>query len=200
MKLSIIIPTYNEEEYLPLLLKSIQAQDFVDYEIIISDAGSQDRTREIARKAGCRIVEGGMPAVGRNRGAEAAQGEYLLFLDADVCLTDGYLKISLEEFIEEELGIAITQISPLSDSRLDKMAHDFANFFMRRVETFKPHGAGCYGILTLKKLHDEVEGFDEDLDFGEDTDYIERMAEISSFKVRGGPGFWYPPAGWRRRA
>ncbi|WJI09969.1 glycosyltransferase [Methanobacterium sp. CWC-01] len=183
MKLSIIIPTYNEEEYLPLLLKSIKAQEFVDFEVIIADAGSQDRTREIAREAGCRIVEGGMPAVGRNRGAEAAQGEYLLFLDADVCLTDGYLKSSLEEFAEQDLGIAITQISPLSDSRLDKMAHDFANFFMRKVESFKPHGAGCYGILTLKKLHQEVEGFDEDLDFGEDTDYIERMAEISSFKV-----------------
>ena len=183
MKLSIIIPTYNEEKYLPLLLKSIKAQDFGDYEVIIADAGSEDRTQEIAQDAGCRIVEGGMPAVGRNRGAEVAQGEYLLFLDADVCLTDGYLKTSLEEFTEQELGIAITQISPLSDSRLDKMAHDFANFFMRRVESLKPHGAGCYGILTLKKLHEEVEGFDEDLDFGEDTDYIERMAEISSFKV-----------------
>jgi len=183
MKLSIIIPTYNEENYLPLLLKSIQAQNFSDYEIIIADAGSQDRTREIARDADCRVVDGGLPAVGRNRGAESAQGEYLLFLDADVCLTDGYLKTSLEEFAAEKLGIAITQISPLSESRLDKMAHDFANFFMRRVESFKPHGAGCYGILTLKTLHEEVEGFDEDLDFGEDTDYIERVAEISSFKV-----------------
>ena len=89
MKLSIIIPTYNEENYLPLLLKSIQAQNFSDYEIIIADAGSQDRTREIARDADCRVVDGGLPAVGRNRGAESAQGEYLLFLDADVCLTDG---------------------------------------------------------------------------------------------------------------
>jgi len=183
MKLSIIIPTYNEEEYLPLLLKSIAAQDFADYEVIIADAGSEDRTREIAREAGCRIVEGGMPGVGRNRGATAAQGDYLLFLDSDVCLTEGYLRSSLEEFTIEKLGIAITQISPLSDSRLDKMAHDFANFFMRRVESLKPHGAGCYGILTLKKLHEEVEGFDEDLDFGEDTDYIERVAEISTFKV-----------------
>jgi len=183
MKLSIIIPTYNEEEYLPLLLKSIKAQDFGDFEVIIADAGSQDRTREIAQKAGCKVVDGGMPAVGRNRGAEAAQGEYLLFLDADVCLTEGYLESSLKEFIERDLGIAITQISPLSDGRLDKMAHNFANFFMRKVESFKPHGAGCYGILTLKKLHEEVEGFDEDLDFGEDTDYIERMAEISSFRV-----------------
>ena len=54
---------------------------------------------------------------------------------------------------------------------------------MRNVESIKPHGAGCYGILTRKTLHEEVDGFDENLDFGEDTDYIEKIASISSFKV-----------------
>lgn len=54
---------------------------------------------------------------------------------------------------------------------------------MRKIETIKPHGAGCYGILTRKNLHQKVEGFDEDLDFGEDTDYIEKIGYLSSFKV-----------------
>ena len=48
MIFSIIIPTYNEEEYLPVLLDSIKEQDFNDYEIIVADANSSDRTREIA--------------------------------------------------------------------------------------------------------------------------------------------------------
>ena len=47
MILSIIIPTYNEEEYLPILLESIKKQNFKDYEIIIADANSIDKTREI---------------------------------------------------------------------------------------------------------------------------------------------------------
>lgn len=183
MKLSIIIPTYNEEQYLPKLLKSITRQKFTDYEIIVADAGSEDRTRKIAKRFGCKIVEGGLPAVGRNKGAEVAQGDYLLFLDSDVVLTDGYLESALKEFIENDLGISITQMIPLSDSMIDKLSHDFANFFMRKVETLKPHGAGCYGILTKKSLHKEVEGFDENLDFGEDTDYIEKIGYISSFKV-----------------
>ena len=187
MKLSIIIPTFNEEYYLPPLLESIKRQDFNDYEIIVADAGSEDRTREIAEKWGCKVVEGGMPATGRNRGAEAAQGEFLLFLDSDVILTRDYLKLCLDEFQQRELGIAITQIAPLSDSFLNKITHVFANFFMKRVENIKPHGAGCYGIITTKRLHEEVEGFDEDLDFGEDTDYIERIGALSQFKVLRSP-------------
>ncbi|MDO5835899.1 MAG: glycosyltransferase family protein [Methanobacterium sp.] len=187
MKLSIIIPTFNEENYLPHLLESIKRQDFSDYEVIVADAGSEDSTRDIAREWGCKVVEGGLPAVGRNRGAEAACGEHLLFLDSDVILTRDYLELCLDEFQKRDLGIAITQIAPLSDSFLNKITHDLANFFMKRVENIKPHGAGCYGIITTRKRHCEVEGFDEDLDFGEDTDYIERIGAISQFKVLRSP-------------
>lgn len=183
MKLSIIIPTYNEEEYLPALLESIREQDFTDYEVIVADADSEDNTRKIAEEYGCRVVEGGMPAVGRNRGAEVARGELLLFLDADLVLTDGYLRDAVEEFESEDLGIAITQMIPLSTRRRDKILHEFANRFMILVESIKPHGAGCYGILARKELHERVGGFDESLDFGEDTDYIERIGKISRFRV-----------------
>lgn len=114
MIFSIIIPTYNEEEYLPTLLDSIKKQNFDDYEIIIADANSTDRTREIAEEYGCIIVDGGMPAVGRNNGAKVAKGDYLLFLDSDLKLTDDYLRDVLYEFQMERLGIAITQMKPLS--------------------------------------------------------------------------------------
>ncbi|MGB9980058.1 MJ1255/VC2487 family glycosyltransferase [Methanobacterium sp.] len=183
MKLSIIIPTYNEEKYLPKLLKSIEEQNFEDCEVIVADAASTDKTREIAESYGCKVVEGGSPAVGRNSGAKVACGEYLLFLDSDVILTEGYLQSALDEFIENEQGIGITQLIPLSDSKKDKLLHDFANLFMRSVESIKPHGAGCYGILTTKKLHDEVNGFDETYDFGEDSNYIERIGKVSLFRV-----------------
>ena len=183
MKISIIIPTYNEEEYLPKLLESIKSQDFTDYEVIVADAQSDDNTREIAKDYGCVVVEGGLPGPGRNRGAEVAQGEILLFLDSDLELTENYLSNVVEEFESEELGIAITQMTPLSEKKRDKYLHDLANWFMIAVENIKPHGAGCYGIISKKDLHDEVGGFDESLNFGEDTDYIERVAEISEFKV-----------------
>jgi hypothetical protein len=57
----------------------------------------------------------------------------------------------------------------------------------KQISQIKPHGAGCYGILTYKSLHEKVNGFDEHVDFGEDTDYIERIGKISRFKVLENP-------------
>lgn len=183
MILSIIIPTYNEEEYLPVLLDSIKEQSFTDYEIIVADANSTDNTRQIAKDYGCVVVDGGLPGVGRNNGAKVAKGDYLLFLDSDLKLTEDYLRDVLYEFKMEKLGIAITQMLPLSNKVEDKIFHDLANKFMIGVENIKPHGAGCYGIIAKKSLHDECGGFDESLTFGEDTDYIERLAKKERFKV-----------------
>ena len=183
MILSIIIPTYNEEEYLPVLLESIKQQDFSDYEIIVADADSKDNTIKIAEEYGCIVVEGGMPAVGRNNGAKVAKGDYLLFLDSDLKLTEDYLAKVIYEFKMERLGIAITQMKPLSKKTEDKVLHDLANLFMISVEKIKPHGAGCYGIIAKRELHECCGGFNEELTFGEDTEYIERLAKKERFKV-----------------
>lgn len=183
MILSIIIPTYNEEEYLPVLLESIKQQEFSDYEIIVADADSKDNTVKIAEEYGCIVVEGGMPAVGRNNGAKVAKGDYLLFLDSDLKLTEDYLAKVIYEFKMERLGIAITQMKPLSKKTEDKLLHDLANLFMISVEKIKPHGAGCYGIIAKRELHERCGGFNEELTFGEDTEYIERLAKKERFKV-----------------
>ena len=183
MKLSIIIPTYNEEDYLPRLLKSIKEQNYTDYEVIVADNNSLDKTVEIAKEYGCKVVQGGLPAVGRNNGAKAAEGDILIFLDSDLMLTRDYLVDVVEEFEEEELGISITQMTPLSEKKSDVILHDLANWFMIAVEKIKPHGAGCYGIIVKKSLHDYLGGFDESLDFGEDSEYIERVSKISKFRV-----------------
>ncbi|MEE0024786.1 MJ1255/VC2487 family glycosyltransferase [Methanobrevibacter sp.] len=183
MILSIIIPTYNEEEYLPILLESIKQQKFDDYEIIIADANSTDRTREIAEEYGCIITEGGLPAVGRNNGAKIAKGEYLLFLDSDLKLTDDYLRDTIYEFRMERLGIAITQMKPLSEKSEAQLFHYLANQFMIGVEKIKPHGAGCYGIIVKRELHEKYGGFNEELTFGEDSEYIRRLGSSGQFKV-----------------
>lgn len=99
--LSIIIPTLNEEKHLEKLLKSIKKQDFNHYEIIVADAGSKDKTLEIAKRYKCRIAKGGSPAQGRNQGAEEARGDLLLFLDADVILPDKIFGKTLKEFKKE---------------------------------------------------------------------------------------------------
>lgn len=187
MKLSIIIPTYNEEEYLPNLLESIQRQNFDDLEVIVADNHSTDKTIEIAQSYNCKIVPGGLPAVGRNNGARIAQGELLLFLDSDCVLTNNYLSQTIEEFELHNLAIAITQIIPLEKGFINQLSHELANYMTKIISHIKPHGAGCYGIITYKSIHEQVGGFEESLDFGEDTDYIERIGKIGRFKVLENP-------------
>jgi glycosyltransferase involved in cell wall biosynthesis len=104
MKASVIIPTLNESDLLPGLLDRLDRQSFRDFEVIVADAGSKDGTQEICRSRGVVLVEGGMPAVGRNRGAAVARGERLFFLDADVMPPDDFLEKALEEMAAEESG------------------------------------------------------------------------------------------------
>ena len=98
--LSIIIPALNEEKYLPILLSQIKKQNFSGgkYEIIVADAGSKDKTVEIAKSYGCKVVPGGLPPKARNEGAKKARGELFLFLDADVVLPENSLEKFLKEF------------------------------------------------------------------------------------------------------
>ncbi|MCX6723115.1 MAG: glycosyltransferase, partial [Candidatus Staskawiczbacteria bacterium] len=111
--ISIIIPALNEEKFLPLLLNSIKIQNFSDYDIILADAGSKDKTIEIAKKFGCRIIPGGLPGKGRNEGAKVAKGEILFFLDADSVLPDGLLKNSVDEFNKKKLDLATFRLLPI---------------------------------------------------------------------------------------
>lgn len=91
MKLSIIVPAYNEEKLLPATLAAIRESAGVfstagwDWELIVCDNNSSDRTAEIARQAGAKVVFEPVNQIARarNAGAGAATGEWLLFVDAD---------------------------------------------------------------------------------------------------------------------
>ncbi|MDP8254848.1 MAG: glycosyltransferase [Candidatus Alcyoniella australis] len=86
MMISVIIPARNEQQVLPGLLSSLAAQTYSNREVIVADDCSDDRTSELAEQAGARVVRlerPGGPAAARNAGAAVAQGELLLFLDAD---------------------------------------------------------------------------------------------------------------------
>ncbi len=90
MKFSIIVPCYNVEAYLDRCVESIISQDFSDFELILVDDGSTDSTGSLCDRWGeqddrVRVIHkpnGGLSDA-RNRGMEAAEGEYLLFVDSD---------------------------------------------------------------------------------------------------------------------
>ncbi|MEK6890886.1 MAG: glycosyltransferase [Nanoarchaeota archaeon] len=180
--LSIIIITRNEEECLPRLLESIKRQSFRDFEVILSDAQSTDRTREIALFYGCKIVEGGLPSVGRNNGARFAKGEILLFLDADVVLPKGFLEKSLLEFSQKKVGCASPILLIMSDHFVDKFLFLFYNTWIRLTSKHFPQALGnC--IYCWKNAFNGVMGFDESILFAEDADFIKRCGFKYRFRV-----------------
>ena len=183
VELSIIIPTFNEEEYLPRLLESIERQWGNNREIIIADNNSTDKTVEIAKRYGARIVEGGLPAVARNNGARAARGEYLLFVDADTVMPDGFLKSLLKQFDEDFIDICIPVYKPIdSDKKIYKTLFELANSYLKLMEFIKPQGGGAC-ILVTRRLHRRIGGFEESRRTSEDHDYIFRASEIGRFRV-----------------
>jgi glycosyltransferase involved in cell wall biosynthesis len=181
-KLSIIIPALNEEKSLPTLFESIKDQEFKDYEVILADSGSTDKTPEIAAEYGVKIIKGGLPAVGRNAGAKEAQGEWLLFLDSDVFLSGKFLKFLIEEAEEVGADAATCAAVPLSDKLLDQVMHDVANAYIQLTQYFYPH-AGGFCILIKKSLHQQIGGYNESLKLAEDHEYISRAKKIGKFKI-----------------
>lgn len=181
--LSIVIPTYNEEKYLPLLLGSIQAQTYKDYEVIVADAMSTDRTRAVAAEFGARVVDGGMPGPGRNKGAAAAKGEYILFLDADVLLPDPwFLQMTVAEFAKRKFGTATCKVQPMSKKVVDRAIHEVFNYWMHLTQLTSPHAPG-FCIFVRKEVHEAIQGFDEQIKFAEDCDYVDRASQVAKFGI-----------------
>lgn len=181
--LSIVIPTYNEEESLPFLLRSLQGQTYKDFEVIVADSPrTTDRTREVAAEFGARVIEGGLVSRGRNAGAAVAKGESILFLDADVLLPDPwFLQMTVAEFERRNYGAATCKLHPLSDKVVDKVFHEAFNYFMQVTkEIGLPHAPG-FCIFARKDVHDRIGGFDEEIKLAEDHDYVVRAGKVSKF-------------------
>ncbi len=181
--LSIVIPTLNEEKNLLRLFASISEQEFDDYEIIVADAGSEDRTREIAEEYGSRVVEGGLPAEGRNKGAEAARGEILLFVDADVILPEGFLKQAVEEFKKRELSGSSFFVYPANRNTFHKLLFNlFHNYPVKILSRICPHAS--MAIMAKREAHREIGGFDEEAVFLEDSEYVRRIAKTGKYRLQ----------------
>lgn len=181
--LTVVIPTKNEELELPKLLASLKKQTVQPAAVIVADARSTDKTRDVARAAGATVVDGGLPGVGRNRGAAAAKTEFILFLDADVELKDtGFLKRALKELEARGLDVATCEVEPMEASKLDRAMHGAYNRYSKIVQHVFPHAPG-FCIFARRAIHVAIGGFDESVVFCEDHDYVQRAAKIGRFGI-----------------
>jgi glycosyltransferase involved in cell wall biosynthesis len=179
MKLSVVIPCYNAQRFLPTQLEALASQQWPEWwELIISDNGSTDGTPTVleeyrSRFPRLRMVDASDrrgAAHARNIGALAADGEAVAFCDADDQVMPGWLiamstALNHHDFVAGPL--AFDKFTP-PWRRMRHAQRERLNKF--RYPPFLPHaGSGNMGVK--RKIHLEVGGFEESMSSLEDTDY-----------------------------
>ncbi len=171
-QISVIIPAYNEENYLPRLLDSLKKQTLEwgkDFEVLVVDGGSRDRTPEIAKSNGAVLIReyGGAqgPGNARNRGARAARGNTLIFLDADVVALPALVE-SLHKRVSAGASVATAYAIP--DDRKYALGTAAMNIFFNVMTSLGiPHVAG-YCMAVRRDVFMSVGGFDTSVKIAED--------------------------------
>jgi cellulose synthase/poly-beta-1,6-N-acetylglucosamine synthase-like glycosyltransferase len=171
---SVIVPTWNEERYLPKCLGSLVDQSVKEpFEIIVVDGGSEDRTVDIAREYADKVfVRRGQPVgAARNTGAKNARGKVLAFIDADTVASPRWLSEVAETFRREPVAVGVTGPTlPYEGSQLDRLVYTVATGWGQRVslKLGLAHVAG-FNCAYRKAAFWEAGGFDEHRDLSEDV-------------------------------
>lgn len=175
-EVSVVIPTLNEEGYLPRLLETLAAQTVAAREVLVVDAGSTDGTREVAEAAGALFLRGGgLPGISRNYGAEWATSEWILFLDADVRLPPTALAEIIAETRRRRLDAASTAFVPDGRGLGVRFQHWLSReYFWATSKVGWSHSIGAF-LFVRRALHLEIGGFDHTIRVAEDQDYVLRL-------------------------
>lgn len=180
MKLSVIIPTLNEEEHLKNLISHLQLKSgkLAVHEIIIADGGSSDHTVTISEKSGATVVHCQQRgrAAQMNAGASAATGDVLYFVHADTFPPENYVELIAKHLFAPKEAGCFTSIFDWPHPFLR-----FFNFFSRLPFWFCRGGGQT--LFVRKKIFHKVGGYNADMKIMEEYDFISRIKTESSFVV-----------------
>jgi glycosyltransferase involved in cell wall biosynthesis len=178
MKVSVVIPALNEEKYIGYTFDGLGRQSFKDFEVIVADAGSADKTREIARKYGAKVVIERRKGIarGRNAGAKVAKGDILIFLDADTKpsprLIESYVK-----GLKGDVVAATGPILPLEKTKKSiRWGYKFVSilFVKLAIKIGRPTIVGS-NFAVRRNAFEKVGGFNSNLITYEDWDLSKRL-------------------------
>lgn len=183
MKLSIIIPAYNEEKYLSVTLEHIVAALSLvgcTSEIIVVDNESTDKTAEIASKFGVRIVPESVHVISRvrNAGGRAAAGDILVFVDADTRVPQELFEKILEEASDE------TCYGGAASVEYDECKRWWVKYYLfgwKFWEFFFNTKQGA-AQFCRRTAFEEVNGYDEKIFVGEDVEFYWRLTKFAQMK------------------
>lgn len=187
--ISVVIPAYNAESTILETVQSVQEQTFLDFELVVINDGSTDKTMELLNTIEdprLRIFSyenGGLP-IARNRGVAHAVGEYVTFIDADDLWTSDKLELQLSALQRHpEAGVAYSWTAFIDEQgeflyAVEPLFFEGNVYAKLLVENFISSGSN---ILVRRKFVESVGGFDPLLKSAEDCDYNFRLAAQCSF-------------------
>lgn len=186
---SIVIPTLNEEHYLPLLLESLAKIEAV-MDVIVVDGNSRDRTKEVAQSfaarfpAPCSLRVMSSPrgiSVQRNAGAQEAKHPILIFIDADIIIPGAEeYRDMIEEFKKGGYAVAAPHLKSIQPNMKARLVYAGFNAFLRIATRFRrPYFAGSC-LLTKRDVFFALGGFNVNFPVAEDIDYACRAAQVGS--------------------
>lgn len=185
----VVIPTYNEQRVISLLLDSITKQSLKPAKIIVADNFSIDSTRQIVRQYGAQVVDGGNQALGRNQGFTASSAPYVVFIDSDVILpSEIFMMNVLKQMQKAKLGLGLVDFMPTPASSLIGKISIWGSNLRRKFDKtvyrfFKKvvGGSGAFMIFARSDF-EKLSGFNPNLIIDEDRDIISRAA-VNEIKI-----------------
>jgi glycosyltransferase involved in cell wall biosynthesis len=187
LRLSIVVPAFNEERLLGAALESIKTAAKVfdeagGWELIVCDNNSTDRTAEIARAAGARVVfePHNQISRARNCGAAAAAGEWLVFVDADSSPSPELFRDLKSAIDSGDCLAGGSTIATESDSFGFRLAIRVWNVISRAARW----GAGAF-IYCDAAVFRELRGFSDELYATEELDFFRRLKPVACRLGRG---------------
>jgi len=180
VKFSVVIPTYNEAKYISKTLGALKNQTFKDFEVIVKDGQSQDETVRIAESFTKKVVSIRDFSAGdaRNQGARYAEGEILVFMDADTLLPPETLARFSELMNNESVVGASCRKIPQSGSILDRLLYEFVN-----ISTFVSGVMGVGGahgncMLIKRIVFERIGGFNPNIIVAEEQELVRRASKF----------------------
>ncbi len=185
MEASIIIPALNEEKYIGYVFEGLKKQSFKDFEVIVADGGSKDKTREIAKRYGAKVVIERRKGIarGRNAGAKIAKGRVLIFIDADTMPSKDLVKLYVNELKGNTIA-ATGPILPLEKTKKSiELGYKFVSilFVKTAIKIGRPTIVGS-NFAVVRDVFEKVGGFDERLMTYEDWDLSKKIKKYGRIK------------------
>lgn len=178
MKASLIIPTLNEEKYLGETLLLLKNQSERDFEVIVADFHSKDRTLTIAEAMGARIVRARKrgPGAGRNAGAEVAKGDILIFIDADTWVPSDFVEKVVRYFRDTGAVAGTCRYTCNDGNTTDRFLYIFASNGLYLLQKFRifTHLPG-FCSFYYRPVFEALGGYREDLTHQEDGELAQRF-------------------------